>query len=376
MQAVCRVLVTGSNGFIGKNLVIKLNELTGFSVEHFVRGDEVAKLHALVRQVDVVVHLAGENRPTNESFFHKVNAGLTEVLCDAIKQEKNRAGRNVHLVLASSTQADDDSAYGLSKRTAEKFVENLAEDVGNSVSVFRLPGVFGKWCKPNYNSVVATFCHNISRGLPIKINDPTVSLRLVYIDDVVSALVAALQDLNCGKKRCEVQPEYFIKIGELSDQIKVFKDCHTSLMVERVGDGFMRALYATYLSYIPHDNFSYEIPQYKDSRGIFVEMLKTPDCGQFSYFTAHPGVTRGSHYHHTKTEKFLVLKGNALFRFKNIMTNEVIELGSSGDEPKVVDTIPGWVHSITNVGEDDMVVMLWSSENFDRIRPDTIASKD
>ncbi len=374
-EAVRRVLVTGSNGFIGKNLVIKLNELTGFSVEHFVRGDEVAKLYALVSQVDFVVHLAGENRPTNESFFHKVNTGLTAVLCDAIRQEKDRSGRIVHLILSSSTQADEDNVYGLSKRAAEKLVENLAEDVGNSVSVFRLPGVFGKWCKPNYNSVVATFCHNISRGLPIKINDPTVSLRLVYIDDVVSALVIALHDLNCGTKCCKVQPEYLIKIGELSDQIKVFKDCRTSLMVERVGDGFTRALYATYLSYIPHDNFSYEIPRHKDSRGIFVEMLKTPDCGQFSYFTVHPGKTRGNHYHHTKTEKFLVLKGKALFYFKNLMTNEVIELCTSGDEPKVVDSIPGWVHRITNVGEDDMVVMLWSSENFDRDRPDTIASE-
>jgi UDP-2-acetamido-2,6-beta-L-arabino-hexul-4-ose reductase len=373
-QAVCRVLVTGSNGFIGKNLVVKLNELTSFSVEHFVRGDEVAKLHSLVARVDVVVHLAGENRPTNESFFHKVNTDLTAALCDAIKQEKDRAGRSVHLVLASSTQADGDTAYGHSKLAAEKLVENLAEDVGNSVSVFRLPGVFGKWCKPNYNSVVATFCHNISRGLPIKINDPVVSLKLVYIDDVISALVMAIQDLNSGTKRCVVQPEYLIKIGELSDQIEAFKDCRTSLMSERVGDGFVRALYATYLSYIPHDNFSYEVPQYKDSRGIFVEMLKTPDCGQFSYFTAHPGITRGSHYHHTKTEKFLVLRGRALFCFKNLMTNEVIELCTSGDEPKVVDTIPGWVHSITNVGEDDMVVMLWSSENFDRDRPDTIAS--
>jgi UDP-2-acetamido-2,6-beta-L-arabino-hexul-4-ose reductase len=374
-QAVCRVLVTGSNGFIGKNLIIKLNELASYSVEHFVRGDEVAKLYTLVAQVDVVVHLAGENRPTNESFFHKANAGLTAMLCDAIRQEKDRAGRNVHLVLASSTQADEDNAYGLSKRAAEKLVENLAEDVGNSVSIFRLPGVFGKWCKPNYNSVVATFCHNISRGLPIKINDPAVSLRLVYIDDAVSALVMALQDLYCGTKRCEVQPEYHIKIGELADQIEIFKNCRTSLMVERVGNGFARALYATYLSYVPHNNFSYEIPQYKDSRGIFVEMLKTPDCGQFSYFTAHPGATRGNHYHHTKTEKFLVLKGKALFYFKNLITNEVIELYSSGDEPKVVDTIPGWVHSITNVGEDDMVAMLWSSENFDLDNPDTIASK-
>jgi UDP-2-acetamido-2,6-beta-L-arabino-hexul-4-ose reductase len=374
-QAVCRVMVTGSNGFIGKNLIIKLNELTGFSVEHFVRGEEVAKLYALVSQVDVVVHLAGENRPTNESFFHKVNTGLTAALCDAIQEEKDRVGRSVHLVLASSIQADGNSAYGRSKLAAEKIAENLAKNIGNSVSIFRLPGVFGKWCKPNYNSVVATFCHNISRGLPIKINDPTVSLRLAYIDDVVSALVMALQDLNSGAKRCVVQPEYLIKIGELSDQIEAFRDIRTSLMSERVGNGFARALYATYLSYIPHDNFSYELPQYGDSRGIFVEMLKTPDCGQFSYFTAHPGVTRGGHYHHTKTEKFLVLKGRALFCFKNLITNEVIELCSSGDKAEVVDTIPGWIHSITNIGEDDMVVMLWSSENFDRNRPDTIASK-
>jgi len=374
-QAPCRVLVTGSNGFIGKNLKIKLSELPGFLVENFVRGDEVAKLDAMIAQVDVVVHLAGENRPLNESLFHEVNTGLTGRLCDSICKERERTGRNVRLVLTSSTQANIDTAYGRSKLAAEKLAENLAGITGNSVKIFRLPGVFGKWCKPNYNSVVATFCHNVSRGLPVKLHDPEASLRLVYIDDVVSALVVALQDLSDGARRCVVQPEYQIKIGDLLAQIEAFKDCRTSLMSERVGDGFARALYATYLSYMPHGNFLYEVPQYKDSRGVFVEMLKTPDCGQFSYFTAHPNITRGGHYHHTKTEKFLVLKGKALFFFKNLMTNEVIELCISGDEAKVVDTIPGWVHSITNVGEDDMVVMLWSSENFDRDRPDTIACR-
>lgn len=371
----CRILVTGANGFIGKNLVVRLNELANVGVSTFVRGDDAALLPQRVSQVDAVVHLAGENRPANEAAFGRVNAELTAALCRAIEQEFAASGRHVPLVLASSTQAERDNPYGRSKLAAEAAVHTLAKETGNPCVIFRLPGVFGKWCKPNYNSVVATFCHHIARDLPIQINDPAASLQLVYVDDVVTALLSALGAPTPGCVQAQVEPVYTTTLSELAHQIRAFNDCRTTLITERVGTGFVRALYATYVSDLPNEKFVYGIPQHADPRGVFVEMLKTPDSGQFSYFTAHPGVTRGGHYHHTKTEKFLVIKGDALFRFRHLLTNELVEVRTCGDQPQVVDTIPGWTHDITNVGKDEMIVMLWANENFDREKPDTVASK-
>jgi UDP-2-acetamido-2,6-beta-L-arabino-hexul-4-ose reductase len=371
----CRILVTGANGFIGKNLVVRLKELANITVCTFVRGDDAAILPQLVFQVDAVVHLAGENRPADEASFEQVNSGLTSALCDAIRQAFRSTGRHIPLLLASSTQAERENPYGRSKLAAEQAVQALGKETGNPCVIFRLPGVFGKWCKPNYNSVVATFCHNMARDLPVQINDPTASLRLTYIDDVVTALLSALEFTATGCIQDQVKPEYTTTLGELADQIRSFGDCRYTLMTERVGTGFARALYATYVSYLPSEKFSYQVPQHTDPRGVFVEMLKTPDSGQFSYFTAYPGVTRGGHYHHTKTEKFLVIKGEALFRFRHLLTNEIVELRTSDSKTQVVDTIPGWTHDITNVGDDEMVVMLWANENFDREKPDTVASK-
>lgn len=371
----CRILVTGANGFIGKNLVVRLNELENVSVSTFVRDDDVALLPKLVAHADAVVHLAGENRPTDDAAFEQVNVGLTSALCSAIEQNFRSTGRQVPLVLASSTQAERENPYGRSKLAAEVALQTLAKDTGNPCVLFRLPGVFGKWCKPNYNSVVATFCYSIAHELSIQINDPSASLRLVYVDDVVTAMLAALEAPTSGCVRAEVVPDYTVTLGELADRIRSFGDCRSTLMTERVGTGFIRALYATYVSYLPNEKFSYEVPRHADPRGVFVEMLKTPDSGQFSYFTAYPGITRGGHYHHTKTEKFLVIKGEALFRFRHLLTNELVELRTSGGTSQVIDTIPGWTHDITNVGDDEMVVMLWANENFDRQKPDTVASK-
>lgn len=370
-----RVLVTGANGFIGKNLLVRLSELPGITVSTFVRGDDVANLPALVAHADCVVHLAGENRPVDDAAFVQVNTGLTQALCAALAAEHQRSGRQLPLVLASSTQVERDNLYGQSKLAAEQAVQELCAATGHPAIIYRLPGVFGKWCKPNYNSVVATFCHNIARDLPIQINDPAARLQLVYVDDVVSSFIAALDAPATGLTRGEVTPLYTTTLGELAQQIRAFGDCRTSLMSERVGTGLVRALYATYVSYLPNERFAYEVPQHADARGVFVEMLKTPDSGQFSYFTAHPGITRGGHYHHTKTEKFLVIKGRALFKFRHLLTDERYELHTSGDTPVVVDTIPGWTHDITNVGTEEMVVMLWANENFDREKPDTVASK-
>ena len=366
-----KVLVTGANGFIGKNLVLRLRELPGHEVLTFVRdqGDSVL-LEALVK-ADAVVHLAGENRPADVQAFAEVNAGLTERLCQGIKA----LGKTMPVLLASSAQAVLDNLYGRSKLAAEQAVQLLASEHGNPVVIYRLPGVFGKWCKPNYNSVVATFCHNKAHDLPVQINDTSARVRLVYVDDVVNAMLAQLVSGWTGLVRSAVSPEYSITLGELSEQIDAFKNCRTTLVSERVGTGLTRALYATYVSYLPTERFVYDMPVHCDARGVFVEMLKTPDAGQLSFFTAYPGITRGGHYHHTKTEKFLVIKGHARFGFRHMLTNEVHHIETHGDKPQVVETVPGWTHDITNIGTDEMVVMLWANEIFDPAKPDTITSK-
>jgi UDP-2-acetamido-2,6-beta-L-arabino-hexul-4-ose reductase len=366
-----RVLVTGSNGFVGKNLVLRLREQKATEVLPFARGDGDDALQAALSAADAVIHLAGENRPASPDAFELVNAGLTRRLCESL----HALGKSVPVILASSTQAELDNPYGRSKLVAEQAVAQLALANGNPVAIFRLPGIFGKWCKPNYNSVVATFCYNIANDLPVQINDANARLRLVYVDDVVNAFLGLLASPCTGVVRPVVAPDYSITLGELSEQIDAFKNCRSTLVSERVGTGLTRALYATYVSYLPKDKFAYDVPAHGDARGVFVEVLKTPDAGQFSYFTAHPGITRGGHYHHTKTEKFLVIKGKARFGFRHMLTNEVHYLETEGGKPQVVDTVPGWTHDITNVGDEEMVVMLWANEIFDRSNPDTITFK-
>ena len=364
-----RVLVTGNEGFIGKNLCIRLNEYKEFVILPFTRSDLPDTLPNLINQADAIIHLAGENRPTKDSDFELVNVGLTEFICNAL----SLAGKKIPIIFASSTQADLDNPYGRSKLDAENLLKKFSSENGNPVSVFRFPGIFGKWCKPNYNSVVATFCHNIVNNLEIKIIDESKVLKLSYIDDIVSEIIKSLKDFNQGFSLLSVKPEYLISVGELANIIESFKNCQSSLFIDKVGDGLIRALYSTYLSYFSVDNFSYSLPENIDIRGKFVEVLKTPNSGQFSFFTAHPGVTRGGHYHHTKTEKFIVVKGLARFRFRNILTNEYHELDITDNESIVVETIPGWIHDITNIGDSDMIVMLWANEIFNPIYPDTIS---
>ena len=364
-----RVLVTGSNGFIGKNLIVRLNELD-ISYEVFTRSNSVIDLQGLIEKSDFIIHLAGENRPEDEGDFEVVNSGLTSLICDKIRMIE----KNIPIILASSTQAEYQNLYGKSKLRAELAVENLEEDTGNSSYIYRLPGVFGKWCKPNYNSVVATFCHNISHDLPVQINDPAFELSLVYIDDVVEEFINVIQGVKDDSKTFSVQPEYKIKLGDLADQIKMFRESRDSLITERVGSGLVRKLYSTYLSYISPEKFAYSIPSYGDERGMFAEMLKTKDSGQVSFFTAKPGVTRGGHYHHSKTEKFLVVKGDARFGFRHIASDETHEIITTSEELKIVETMPGWAHNITNIGDEDIVVMLWANEIFDPEKPDTYAS--
>jgi len=368
-----RVLVTGSKGFIAKNLIVRLLESGDSEVSEYSRESGAAQLQAAVRDTDFVVHLAGVNRPPDPAEFGTTNVGFTEELCAALRA----TGRPIPVIFSSSTQAGMDNPYGSSKRAAEEVIHAYGNQTGAPVYVYRLANVFGKWCRPNYNSVVATFCHNIARGLPIVVNDPSVKLSLAYVDDVVAEFIRILRDGpgNGSGEPLQIPVSYQSTVGELAAQITAFRDSRKSLVTERVGTGLTRALYATYISYCAPDHVMYEIPRHADARGVFVEMLKTPDAGQFSFFTAHPGVTRGGHYHHSKTEKFLVIAGEALFRFRHIITSERFEIRTTGDIPTVVETVPGWAHDITNTGKDEMIVMLWANENFDRERPDTIASR-
>ncbi|MDO8319267.1 capsular polysaccharide biosynthesis protein CapF [Rhodoferax sp.] len=369
-----KVLITGVNGFVGKNLQLHLAERKDVQVVCFTRSDDVAQLPAMLEGVDFVFHLAGVNRPQDPQEFVSGNVDLTQALCRAVGMVAESAGKRVPIVYTSSTQAGRDNPYGQSKRGAEDALLAVTHIHQVPVHIFRLPNVFGKWCKPNYNSAVATFCHNIARGLPIQVNDPAAPVTLVYVDDVIDRFLQLMDGADAAVDAggfATVAPKYTTTVGELARQIQSFKDSRDTLMTERVGNGLVRALYATYVSYLPPELFAYTVPQYGDSRGVFAEMLKTPDCGQFSYFTAHPGITRGGHYHHSKTEKFLVIKGQARFKFRHMQTGEAHELLISGTKAEVVETVPGWTHDITNIGSDEMVVMLWANEVFDRARPDT-----
>lgn len=366
-----RIAITGARGFIGCNLQIRLRERGHTAHElipHDIQPDE---LIVLLKGVDFVFHLAGVNRPKEPSEFEQGNHSFTRMLCDTMAGLTHKP----RVVYASSIQAAHANPYGQSKRRAEEALLAYGHDNGVKVHVFRLTNVFGKWSRPNYNSAVATFCHNIARDLPITVNDPTTRLRLIYIDDVLTHFCALLEDASAPSGLCVAGPEYEATVGEVASQIQAFRDSRNSLVSERVGVGLVRALYSTYVSFLPTDAFDYPVARHEDPRGVFVEMLKTPDCGQFSYFTAHPGITRGEHYHHTKTEKFLVIKGTAHFGFRHMISNETYEIVTRGGEARIVETIPGWTHNITNIGDDELIVMLWANEIFDRQKPDTIAQK-
>lgn len=364
-----RVLITGANGFIGKNLLLHLAERKKVEVLCFTRNNTSADLCHLISQADLVFHLAGVNRPQDPAEFKQGNADLTQALCDTLKQ----AGKATPVVYSSSIQAESDNLYGASKLAAEDILLAYATETNAPVHIYRLANVFGKWARVNYNSAVATFCHNISQGLPIQINDPSALINLVYIDDVVKSFLQVMDGQLTETGFVDVTPHYQISVGDLAEQIQAFKDSRDSLITENVGNGLVRALYSTYVSYLRPEQFSYQVPKYGDERGVFSEMLKTKDAGQFSFFTAHPGITRGGHYHHSKTEKFLVIKGQACFRFRHMMTSEFYELRTSCEQPEIVETVTGWTHDITNVGDDEMIVMLWANEVFDRENPDTYA---
>lgn len=354
-----KILITGADGFIGRNLCLRLQEAGYVDLVKIDRDSSAAELEIGLQDADFIYHLAGINRPKNVEEFVEGNCNFTQQIVDSLLAKN----KSIPIMISSSIQAELDNAYGQSKAAAEKQIERYAAESGAAYYIYRYPNVFGKWCKPNYNSFVATFCHNIANNIDITINDPSAPVNLVYIDDVCTHAIKLLTgEVHSGYKG--VVPVYSTTVGEVAELLYRFKESRSTLVTEAVGTGMTRALYSTWLSYLPAEKFAYTVPSYGDARGIFCEMLKTPSAGQFSFFTAHPGITRGGHYHHTKNEKFLVIRGQACFKFEHVITGERYELNVSSDEFKIVETVPGWTHDVTNVGNDELIVMLWDKRNF------------
>ena len=372
MEKNSPILITGAGGFVGKNLVATLRTAGYTDLMLFEKDDTPETLADYCRRAAFVVHLAGINRPTDPSEFYTGNAGLTDTLLANLEA----AGNTAPVLVTSSTQAELDNDYGKSKRQAEEAIFAHRRRTGAMVYVFRMPGVFGKWCRPNYNSVVATFCHNVAHGLPIQVRDSAFSLPLVYIDDVVACILAAFDgDVMMDRSAtpiCHMHPIHEVTLGRLAELIQGFAAGRTSLAVPDLAPGsFEKKLYSTYLSYLPSDQFSYPLEMHTDNRGSFTEFLRSPERGQVSINISHPGIVKGNHWHHTTNEKFLVVKGEGVIRFRNIFSKEVIEYHVSGDKLEVVDIPCGYTHNIENVGTEDMVTVMWANEAFDPDHPDT-----
>ncbi|QFR48899.1 SDR family oxidoreductase [Sulfurimonas lithotrophica] len=361
-----KILITGSNGFIAKNLITHLERDESHKLYLFSKEDSESILEAYIKEVDFIFHLAGVNRPKNIEEFYTGNSSLTKSIIDTLKKEN----KNTPILITSSTQALLDNDYGKSKLEAENILKEYSQNTGANIFIYRLPNVFGKWSKPNYNSVVSTWCYNISNNLDIQINDSSTELDLVYVDDVVSAFIGNLTNKS-KEQYFSVDTVYKKSLGEIKDLLYSFKSNRENLLIPNVGSEFERALYATYLSYLSTDDFSYELKGYEDERGTFYEILKTLDSGQFSLSTTAPGVTRGNHYHHTKNEKFLVVKGEAVLEYKHIVSGEKISYKVSDKKMEVIEMIPGYTHNITNSGKEEMILLLWANEVFDRDNPDT-----
>ena len=373
------ILITGAGGFVGQNLSATLEAIkTGkdkthpaLSIDEIYRYDldtDPALLEEYGARCDFVFHLAGVNRPQDQKEFMEGNFGFTSTLLDTLRRHGNRAP----VLITSSIQAARDNPYGRSKKAGEELMFHYGEETGAPVFVYRLTNVFGKWCRPNYNSVVATFCHNIARGLPITVNDPSAGLNLVYIDDVVDEFIAALE----GKGHRDglfgtVPVSYPVTLGQIASLLQSFHASRGTLSVPKLDDPFEKKLYSTYLSYLPEDGFSYPLKMNVDQRGSFTEIIRTADRGQFSVNVAKPGITKGNHWHHTKNEKFLVVSGAGVIRFRRLGSDEVIEYPVSGSKLEVVDIPTGYTHNIENIGDTDLITFMWANEAFDPAHPDT-----
>ncbi|EGT3617007.1 SDR family oxidoreductase [Clostridium perfringens] len=363
-----KVLVTGAKGFIGKNLICTLERDENYEILSIDKENSKEELKRFVIEAEFIVHLAGVNRPKNDEEFFKGNIGLTEEIINILKEEK----KNTPILITSSIQADLDNSYGKSKKAAEEALLEYMAEMKANIFIFRLPNVFGKWCRPNYNSAIATFCHNIAREEEVWISDKNREMTLVYIDDVVRNIKNTIENrevLISGYHKVDV--EHKATLGEIVDLIKSFKESRKTLMIPNMKNELTKKLYSTYLSYLPENEFNYPLKMNVDNRGSFTEFIKSKDRGQVSVNISKPGITKGNHWHDTKNEKFLVVSGEGIIRFRKVDSEEIIEYKVSGEKLEVVDIPVGYTHSIVNTGEKDMVTIMWVNEIFNPEEPDT-----
>ncbi len=373
------ILITGAKGFVGKNLVASLKNIrdgkdktydisTNLNIFEYDIDSKPEELEEYCEKADFVFNIAGVNRPQNQEEFMQGNFGFASRLLDTLKKHNNTCP----VMLSSSIQAALDNPYGKSKKAGEDLFFKYSKETGAEIYVYRFPNVFGKWCRPNYNSAVATFCNNIAHDLPITVNDRSVNMQLVYIDDVVNELINALSgNPTRAGEYCEVPVVHKITLGEIVDLLYSFKESRDLRSIPDMSDAFTKKLYATYLSYLPEDKFSYELKMNCDERGSFTEIIRTLDRGQFSVNISKPGITKGNHWHNTKNEKFVVVSGKGVIRFRKIGEEKVHEYFVSGDKIEVVDIPTGYTHNIENLGDTDMVTFMWCNECFDPNKPDT-----
>ena len=368
-----KVLVTGAKGFVGKNLVSFLRQLPDIEIFEYDRESTAKDLDKYTKKCDFVFHLAGVNRPENTKEFMEGNFGFTSTLLEKLKEHGNKSP----IMISSSIQAELDNDYGKSKKAGEDLIFKYGKDNNVPVYVYRFPNLFGKWCRPNYNSVIATWCYNVANGKEIAINDPSVKLTLAYIDDVCEELIRCLNGEPTKKgKFCKVPKTYTRTLGVIAGHIQSFKNEYNGIFVPETGCGFVKRLYATYVSYLPKDQLVVELTDHKDDRGNFCELVRTKRHGQVSISTTKPGIKRGEHYHHTKIERFMVVKGEAKISFEHIVTHDKMEINVSGDKLQYVTIPVGYQHKIDNIGEDELVLIMWASELYDETKPDTYTLKE
>ena len=374
-----KILLTGAKGFIGKNIALRLRQEGYDDVVEYDVDTPKEVIDSAAQNCDFVLHFAGVNRPKDSSEFMSGNFGFTTELLEKLRFFGNKSP----FLITSSIQAVLDNPYGKSKKAAEDYIFDYSRQTGAEVYVYRLPNAFGKWCRPNYNSAIATFCNNISRGLPITVNDPNVDMRLVYIDDIADEIVRALEGrptrgdgIEIPGNFCMVPVTHRAKLGEIVDLIRSFKEGRKNLEIADMTPGGLETkLYSTYLSYLPEDDFSYPLNMHVDDRGSFTEFMRTPDRGQVSVNITKPSITKGNHWHHSKNEKYIVVKGKASIRFRKVGDDKIIEYFADGENLKVVDIPTGYVHCIENIGEGDLVTVMWANEPFNPDKPDTYFEK-
>lgn len=368
-----KVLVTGANGFVGKNLRSYLKQYEEIEVFCYDKDSTLDELNKYTKECDFVFHLAGINRPQDPKEFMEGNFGFTSTLLEKLKEHKNKAP----IMISSSIQAELDNDYGKSKKAGEELLFKYGNDNNIKIYVYRFPNLFGKWCRPNYNSVVATFCNNIATNQEIIVNDEFKELELAYIDDVCEEIVKCLED-NPTKKEdfCIIPITYKKTLGHIANLIKSFKENDRGIMVPSTGDEFTKKLYATYISYVPLKEMVVDLEEHRDDRGVFCELVRTKEAGQVSVSTTKPTIVRGGHYHHTKMERFIVIKGKAKIEFEHVLTHEKYEFEVSGDKLQYVTIPVGYQHSINNIGEEELILILWANELFDPSKSDTYVMED